>query len=120
MKQKPTPGKWYATQADDPRPETFEDGDTPGGYTMTADDHYSPEHFRERAWTISTDPRYAGWNTDSGYQDRGLRKPDALIMAQAKELLECLEEVVRISDRKHDAWDRAKAVMAAARGEHQT
>lgn len=28
-----------------------------------------------------------------------------------KELVEALEEVVRISDRKHDAWDKAKAVL---------
>lgn len=29
-----------------------------------------------------------------------------------KELIETLEEVVRISDRKHDAWDKAKSVLA--------
>lgn len=29
-----------------------------------------------------------------------------------KELVEALEEVVRISDRKHDAWDKAKAALA--------
>lgn len=29
-----------------------------------------------------------------------------------KELIEALEEVVRISDRKHDAWDKAKSVLA--------
>lgn len=28
------------------------------------------------------------------------------------ELVEALREVVRISDRKHEAWDRAKAILA--------
>jgi hypothetical protein len=38
------------------------------------------------------------------------------IIAQRDELLSALEEVVRISDRKHDAWDRAHAAIAAAKG----
>lgn len=32
------------------------------------------------------------------------------------ELLAALEEVVTISDRKHDAWDRAHAVIDKAKG----
>lgn len=32
------------------------------------------------------------------------------------ELLAALEEVVRISDRKHDAWDRAKAAIDKCKG----
>lgn len=31
------------------------------------------------------------------------------------EILPALEEVVRISDRKHDAWDRAHAAIKRAR-----
>lgn len=33
------------------------------------------------------------------------------------ELVEALEEVVRISDRDHEAWDKAKAAIAKARAE---
>lgn len=32
------------------------------------------------------------------------------------ELVAAFEEVLRISDRKHDAWDRAKEAIAAAKG----
>ena len=28
-----------------------------------------------------------------------------------KELIEVLEEIIAISDRKHDAWDRAKTII---------
>lgn len=36
---------------------------------------------------------------------------------QRNELLEALEEVVAISDRKHNAWDKAKTAIAKAKGE---
>lgn len=32
----------------------------------------------------------------------------------ARELLEALNDVVQISDRKHDAWDRAKLAIKKA------
>ena len=32
------------------------------------------------------------------------------------ELLDTLKEVVRISDRKHDAWDKAHRLIAKAEG----
>lgn len=38
------------------------------------------------------------------------------LIAAAPELLAALEEVVRISDRKHDAWDAAHAAIAKAKG----
>lgn len=38
------------------------------------------------------------------------------LQAQRDELLAAFEEVLRISDRKHDAWDRAHAAIAAAKG----
>lgn len=41
-----------------------------------------------------------------------LREKDA----QRDELLAALEAVVTISDRKHDAWDRAKEAIARAKG----
>jgi SMC interacting uncharacterized protein involved in chromosome segregation len=31
---------------------------------------------------------------------------------QNKALLEALKEVIKISDRKHEAWDKAKAAIA--------
>lgn len=33
-----------------------------------------------------------------------------------KEMREALAEVVRISDRKHNAWDRAHAILAKTGG----
>jgi hemoglobin-like flavoprotein len=33
---------------------------------------------------------------------------------QREELLSALKEVIRISDRKHDAWDKAKAAISKA------
>ena len=41
---------------------------------------------------------------------------DARLIASAPELLEALREVVALSDRKHDAWDKAKAAIAKAEG----
>lgn len=38
------------------------------------------------------------------------------LQALRDELLAALEEVVAISDRKHDAWDRARAAIAKAKG----
>ena len=39
---------------------------------------------------------------------------EAKLIAAAPDLLEALIEVVRISDRKHDAWDKAKAAILKA------
>jgi len=41
---------------------------------------------------------------------------NARLIAAAPDLLEALKSVVMISDRKHDAWDRAHAVIAKAEG----
>lgn len=49
-------------------------------------------HAHERAGTISED-EYATYRTLLGY-------------------VQATEEVLRISDRKHDAWDAAKAALA--------
>lgn len=40
----------------------------------------------------------------------------AALIAAAPDLLDALQEVVLISDRKHDAWDRAKAAITKALG----
>lgn len=49
-------------------------------------------------------------------RDGVLMHPDALLIAAAPDLLEALQEVIAISDRKHDAWDKAKAAIAKALG----
>lgn len=39
------------------------------------------------------------------------------VAAQLKELVAATKEVIRISDRQHDAWDRAKAAIAKVEGD---
>lgn len=39
---------------------------------------------------------------------------NAHLIAAAPDLLEALQEVVAISDRKHEAWDKAHAAIAKA------
>ena len=41
---------------------------------------------------------------------------NAMLIAAAPDLLEALQEVVAISNRKHDAWDKAHAAIAKALG----
>lgn len=52
-----------------------------------------------------------------GSAARRTAEANGRLIAAAPELYAALEEVVRISDRKHDAWDEAKAALAKARGE---
>lgn len=52
---------------------------------------------------------HANWCAD-------VTHPDMRLMAAAPDLLEALQRVVAISDRKHDAWDAAKAAIAKALG----
>lgn len=44
------------------------------------------------------------------------QEANAKLIAAAPELLEALKEVVAISDRKHDAWDKAKLAISKAEG----
>lgn len=48
----------------------------------------------------------------SGY----ISPANARLIAAAPDLLEALKELVAISDRKHDAWDKAHAAIAKATG----
>jgi len=43
-------------------------------------------------------------------------KANAKLISASPDLLEALIEVVKISDRKHDAWDRAKIAIEKAGG----
>jgi hypothetical protein len=44
------------------------------------------------------------------------RSGDARLIAAAPDLLEALRGVVALSDRKHEAWDAAKAAISKATG----
>lgn len=44
------------------------------------------------------------------------RDANARLIAAAPDLLEALKEVIALSDRKHEAWDKAKAAIAKAEG----
>lgn len=44
------------------------------------------------------------------------RKQRDSTTAMLSDLVKAAEEVIRISDRKHDAWDAAKAAIAKAKG----
>ena len=59
--------------------------------------------------------RVGCWNTKRTPDDATCEANASLFMA-APRLLAALKEVVAISDRKHDAWDEAKAAIAEASG----
>ena len=48
---------------------------------------------------------------------RPVAMANARLVAAAPELLDALKTILVISDRKHDAWDRAYAAIAKATGE---
>lgn len=47
-------------------------------------------------------------------QGAAVRKANQALLLAAPALLKALQEVVAISDRKHEAWDRAHAAIAKA------
>ena len=70
------------------------------------------------------DPKY---KSELGYEVNAWMDKDAdgdwvkyenyeALEAKLAALVTASEEVVRISDRKHDAWDRLKSAIAAAKG----
>ena len=68
-------------------------------------------------WHIATPSGDIAWS--KGYQHEPEKQANALLIAAAPDLLAALKAVVRISDRKHDAWDFAHAVIARAEGKEQ-
>lgn len=65
----------------------------------------------ERCWIADISPVIIG---DGNASEDG--KGNANLMLAAPDLLEALKEVVAISDRKHNAWDKAHAAIAKAEG----
>jgi hypothetical protein len=59
---------------------------------------------------------YIGSTTQVGTLEA---RANAKLMSAAPDLLKALQEVIAISDRKHDAWDRAKAAIEKAIGNPQ-
>jgi hypothetical protein len=48
------------------------------------------------------------------------QEANANLFAAAPDLLEALQKVIAISDRKHDAWDEGKAAIAKALGQRKS
>lgn len=90
--QKHTPGPWVARNV--------------GGRDIVQSD----------AWRDGTE---SSRHASDGHEVRVYSRQgaaDAALIAAAPELLEALREVLQISDRKHEAWDRAHAAIAKAEG----
>lgn len=104
---------------------------TPGPWQVVTEKHphYLGTHTERRIFTAWDHPRMkAPIGVVNGSVGLGAEKgspavhlitiseEDARLIAAAPELLAALQKVVAISDRKHDAWDEAKAAIAKALG----
>ena len=56
----------------------------------------------------------SGWICDTQFNSMASCEANAKLIAAAPDLLEALIEVVRISDRNHEAWGKAKAAINKA------
>lgn len=62
-------------------------------------------------------PEPAGYERDSApFEAADVIAMQARQIQAMEELVAATKEVLRISDRKHDAWDRAKAALAKVEG----
>jgi hypothetical protein len=86
---------------------------TPGPW-KSMPDNYSGEMHR-MVVNLQGAPLFDSVNRSPAADD-STEHGDLMLAAAAPELLEALLEVVRISDRKHDAWDAAHAAIAKATG----
>lgn len=68
----------------------------------------------EEQWAIVT---IAGGHIVANVNPDSRQDANARLIAAAPDLLAALEAVVFISDRKHDAWDKARAAIAKAKGQ---
>lgn len=75
----------------------------------------------EEHWRVpkSIGPVSVDHNHWAGYYLE-VSEEDARLISAAPDLLEALEQVVAISDRDHEAWVKAKAAIAKARGKYIT
>lgn len=116
---KHTPGPWFATAVED-----VHDRDGSLSYTNT-----HPEDARGlrdgRCWTVSTDPKRAGWSTDMGHSDYGLNEANARLMAASPEMKAALHlavaSIVEMEAYSHTpdtasdpVWRRVRANGATA------
>ena len=101
---KPTPGPWRACH----------DGDCPCGFIWSGDGNIHvatvhDEHALGQDW----------YGADCAVK-ADTRKANARLIVRAvnchADLVAALKEVLALSDRKHDAWDRARAALAKAGG----
>jgi hypothetical protein len=94
-----TPGPWYveAVMGDDPHEICIDSREGRG----------TPEVIASVVW-----------DDEDPHPVLGLAEANAnaRLIAAAPDLLQALKAVVAISDRKHDAWDAAHAVIAKAEG----
>ena len=67
--------------------------------------------------TVDCDQYYAGKSSLPLAKFYAASNPSAILelIAAYREAVAALDKVVRISDRKHDAWDEAKEALATAK-----
>lgn len=75
--------------------------------------HRGEVHKRKQ---MTSDGREFAPGQEVAYVFDGGPAPIAATVEELAELVEAAEEVLRISDRKHDAWDRLKAAIAVVEG----
>jgi hypothetical protein len=88
---------------------------TPGPWTIDLDydrDGHHGINSEARMWKAVAECSANTLGAAKVSQDEA--EANAHLIAAAPELLEALEEVVAISDRKHNAWDKAHAAIAKA------
>ena len=73
----------------------------------------------EKDWTEQLVALLIQSNDTQRFMKTMAREQRDSITALLNELVKAAEEVIRISDRKHDAWDTAKTAIAKAKGAQQ-
>lgn len=73
--------------------------------------------FPERIWAGHLGGGRRIWKPELAHEDEKAFACEYVRADLASDLLEALEELVSITDRDHCAWDRARAVIAAATGQ---
>lgn len=65
-------------------------------------------------WDLAQNPNYSDYSllNEDNYGEEA--QANAKLAAAAPDLLEALIEIIRISDRKHNAWDKGKEAIKKA------